>query len=463
MVKANLLADTIAAIATPMGAGGIGIVRISGPEAFAVLEAVFSPYGCASAEGLAPRALVLGRLQHPDGSAIDEILAVRFPAPASYTAEDVAELHCHGGSTVLREALHACLAAGARLAEPGEFTLRAFLNGRLDLSQAEAVQDIIQAKTKPALALAEAQLGGALGRALQPLEETLLDLLARLGAAADFPEEIEAIQPAALLQSLQELDAAAAALLAGAEQGRIYREGLAVVLFGPANAGKSSLLNALLGEERAIVTAAAGTTRDVIEESLNLSGLPLVLRDTAGLREAKDEAEAIGIGKGQQAAAAAALLLLVSAADAPLDADQLAAFLAEHAKQKILLVCNKSDQSNAAAYARQLRAQANGLPLLLLSAKTGEGLPALRQALLDLALDGQAEPTTPLGNVRHQEALLRMREHLHAAIETLKAGLPQDLAAVDLEEAWQALGEISGKTAGESVLDAIFSTFCLGK
>ena len=233
--------------------------------------------------------------------------------------------------------------------------------------------------------------------------------------------------------------------------------------FGLRNAGKSSLLNALLGEERAIVTAAAGTTRDVIEESLNLSGLPLVLRDTAGLREAKDEAEAIGIGKGQQAAAAAALLLLVSAADAPLDADQLAAFLAEHAKQKILLVCNKSDQSNAAAYARQLRAQANGLPLLLLSAKTGEGLPALRQALLDLALDGQAEPTTPLGNVRHQEALLRMREHLHAAIETLKAGLPQDLAAVDLEEAWQALGEISGKTAGESVLDAIFSTFCLGK
>lgn len=462
MVKANLLADTIAAIATPMGAGGIGIVRVSGPAAFAVLEAVFSPYGGGPAKVLAPRSLVLGRLRHPDGSIIDEILAVRFPAPASYTAEDVAELQCHGGSTVLREALHACLAAGARLAQPGEFTLRAFLNGRLDLSQAEAVQDIIQAKTKPALDLAEAQLAGALARALQPLEETLLDLLARLGAAADFPEEIEAIQPAALLQSLQKLDADAAALLVGAEQGRIYREGLAVVLFGPANAGKSSLLNALLGEERAIVTAAAGTTRDVIEESLNLSGLPLVLRDTAGLREAKDEAEAIGIGRGQQAAAAAEILLLVSAADAPLDADQLTTFLAEHAKQKILLVCNKADQSNA-AYAQQLRMQANGLPLLLLSAKTGAGLPALRQALLDLALDGQAEPTTPLANARHQEALLRMREYLHAAIEALEAGLPQDLAAVDLEDAWQALGEISGKTAGESVLDAIFSTFCLGK
>lgn len=479
MSNQNSIGDTIAAQATPMGTGGVGIIRISGSSAGEILRALFSPYAAeaghkegaagiktgqepAAAPLLPARNLVLGAVCQKDGIFIDECLAVFFPGPHSYTGEDVVEFQCHGGPLVLRKVLTAAVAAGARLAQPGEFTLRAFLNGRMDLTQAEAVLDIITAKTHISLDMAEHQLQGALYKALLPLEEELLDLLAALAAAADFPEEVDSLTPEILLPRLQELDARVEALLAGADAGRIYREGLSVVLLGPANVGKSSLLNALLQEERAIVTERAGTTRDIIEEYFNLDGLPILLSDTAGLRSAEDEAEAIGIGKSRAKAASAQILLLV--ADASADAEEEVKALIEEFKDRpLLLVLNKIDLADPLPWQEKLAQWAPELPQTAISAKTGAGLAQLKEAILNLALQGQEQNPSLINNLRHQEALMLVRTHLAQAMETLEMGFTLDLAAIDVDLAWQALGEISGKTAGEDVLNRIFERFCIGK
>ncbi len=464
MSGSPLLTETIAAMATAPGAAGIGIIRISGDQALLVAQRVFRPYRSVP---LVPRYLTLGQVVTAVGQVIDEAMAVFFPTPHSYTAEDVVELQCHGGQVVLRETLGAVLAAGARLAQPGEFTLRAFLNGRLDLAQAEAVMDVITAKTAASLQLAEEQLQGGLSARVAALEEQLRQLLARVAAAVDFPEEVEAVTPEELAQGVAILRAQTQELLAGAQTGRIYREGLSVVLLGKANAGKSSLLNALLEENRAIVTAQEGTTRDVVEEYCNLAGLPLLISDTAGLRAAQEEAEQLGIQRSREKAAAAQVLLLVLDLSQPCGnalPPSTADLLAEYEARRPLVVLNKCDLAPAEPWQRAIATQYPQLSSVVISAKTGEGLEELKTAIVQQALTAPSGDAPILvSNRRHQEALWRVASHLEQAAQGLEQGVTVDLVGIDLDEAWQAVGEISGKTAGEDLLGQIFSSFCVGK
>lgn len=460
--------DTIAAIATPVGVGGVGIIRISGAEAPLILATLFKPYQ-AGVEWQSHR-LYLGQVVEPlSGRVLDEALAVLMRAPHSYTREQVAELHCHGGSAVLSQVLAACLAAGARLAHRGEFTMRAFLNGALSLDQAEAVADLVGARTSMAAQLALRQLRGGLSSRLDSLERELLAVLARITVGVDFPEDADAPVAQELLPRLRNLRKQIAILLAGATAGRIYREGLSVVLAGASNVGKSSLLNRLLQAERAIVTAEVGATRDVIEEAVNVEGLPLLLSDTAGLRETAQlaEAELQGIERSRAAVAAAQIVLIVT--DGALGLDTAARdLLAQTASPPCLLLLNKTDLLNLQETEARLAEYAKYCPaedIVPVSAKTGAGMEELKTKIKTKALGGSAEagPEPLLNNIRHQQALFRADTALTEAQAALCIGLPPDVAAIDLENAYQALGEISGKTVGEEVLSHIFANFCLGK
>jgi len=417
---------------------------------------------------------------------LDQALAVLMIAPHSYTREHVAELHCHGGPAVLAQVLAASVAAGARLATRGEFTLRAFLNGALSLDEAEAVADLVSAKTSAAAQLAARGLQGALSSRLEPVEQELLALLAELTVAVDFPDDADLEPPQALIKRIEAVRAHTADLLAGAEAGRIYREGFSAVLAGTSNVGKSSLLNCLLQTERAIVTASPGATRDIIEESLNLDGLPLILRDTAGLRRAQtmDEAEELGMERSRAALKTARLLLIVIDATRGLD-DMADALLppppgadgrreistdpqtGESATPFLLLVnkCDLISEDKLAALRESLRARVDDGDIVAVSAKTGAGLDTLKAKIKEKALLTSAESGREplLANIRHQQALLRAQASLDEARQTLTDGLPPDMAAIDLENAYAALGEISGKTVSEEVLAKIFAEFCLGK
>jgi len=479
--------DTIAAIATPAGAGGIGIIRLSGAEAPRILDVLFRRYQ--ASEPWQSHRLYWGQIWEPaSGTVLDEALAVLMRAPHSYTREQIVELHCHGGPALLSQVLAACLANGARLAERGEFTLRAFLNGALSLDEAEAVADLVSAQTGPAAQMAARQLQGALHRRLAPLEQELLALLAELTVGVDFPDDADVPRPEALLPRVAALRQGIKELLAGAAAGRIYREGLAVVLAGASNVGKSSLLNRLLQTERAIVTAAPGTTRDIIEESLNLDGLPLLLTDTAGLRELAelDEAEALGMARSRAALKAAQLALIVidgqrgldevarellaelTTADAGQSCDDSANRLPIKGRPCFLLLLNKADLLNErelVARLVELQELACDIDIAVVSAKTGAGITDLLAQIKSKALaayEGAGrEPL--LNNLRHQQALLRAEEALAEAAVALTEDLPVDLVGIDLENAYQAIGEISGKTASEEVLSAIFANFCVGK
>lgn len=464
MSKNNFF-DTIAAIATPPGSGGVGIVRISGSATVSILDRLFflqkeqsSPANWQSHH------LYYGQVRDPQsGQLIDEALAVLMRAPHSYTAEDVGELQCHGGPVLLSAVLSAVLACGARLARPGEFTMRAFLNGRLDLAQAEAVLDLIEAKTLQAASQAAGQLSGTLSRQLLNLGDKILEMLAIIAAATDFPEDVENLSVPEAMASIASLEKEVAALLSGAHAGRIYREGLSVVLLGAPNAGKSSIMNALLREDRVIVTQIPGTTRDVIEEYLDIEGIPVLLSDTAGLRQSVNEAESIGIGKSISKAQAAGLLLLVIDATAPLRGD-VKALLDTYAGERALILLNKCDIADPAFLLESLSKDYPGVNLIVLSAKTGEGLDDLRSAIVQKAFDGAAgQREGAINNLRHQEALMLAAEHLQDARKALEQGFPVDLASIDLQAAWQALGEISGQTTAQDVIDKIFANFCLGK
>lgn len=457
--------DLIAAIATPLGKGGVGIVRLSGSGAKALLQRIFRR----TAAGLdfPPRQLVLGNIVDPaSGEALDEALAVFMPAPHSYTTEDVVELQCHGGPRLLSAVLALTLRQGARLASPGEFTLRAFLNGRIDLAQAEAVCDLIEAKTAKAASLAERQLRGALSRELLQIESGLRHILALITVGVDFPDDVDAPENSELLPLLKEEQAHIAKLLASANLGLSYREGIRTALLGAVNAGKSSLMNALLQRERAIVTAQPGTTRDLIEETLDIAGIPLCLADTAGLRagEELDEAEQIGISRSLSTASEAQLLLLVLDASQPPNAAS-AALLNDTSLQTRIIILNKTDiadEANIAAHKAQLPEAEN---ICCLSAKTGNGIEELKQLIAQLAgasLDSEA--MSPLiNNLRHEQALKQAQEHLLAAEAALSSSLPADLAGIDIENACLSLGEITGNSVSDEVLSEIFSKFCLGK
>ena len=459
--------ETIAAISTPLGSGGIGIVRVSGPEAEAVISRLFS--GAVPASEMESHHLYLGDVADAQGALLDRALAVIMRAPRSYTGEDVAELQLHGGPRVLAAALSAALACGARLATPGEFTLRAFLNGKLDLSQAEAVADLIAAKTPRASKLAAGQLSGGLGRAVTEVESELTAIYGAVVVGVDFPEDADAADPeqtrAALIRLARHIRKD---LLNGAGLSRVCREGVRAALVGRVNAGKSSLLNALLSEERAIVTALPGTTRDVLEETVDLDGVPLILADTAGLRdeEKADEAEQLGMERSRAQAEGAQLVLVI--VDGVLGITSEDQKLLEQAGERALAVISKCDLLSEAEIAeRRLRA-AEYVPepdVICLSAKSGAGLEELKAALRRRALAGvDADAVSPLvANARQEEALLKAASLLESCADAISMGAPVDVAAVDVSEALEALGQITGRTASEEVLQHVFENFCLGK
>ncbi len=440
--------DTIAAISTPFGEGALAVIRLTGPHAVAVADAIF--LSKKKTRELPSRVQQFGKIT--DGAhTIDDVLLSVHRAPASYTGEDVVEIHCHGGILVTRRVLDAVLAHGARGAEPGEFTQRAFLNGKMDLTQAEAVMDLIRAQTDLALRAATEQLEGRLGEKIRGIREKLLDLLAHAEAFIDFPDEdIDPDTGAALLQNLDLVREQIAALLRTADQGKILREGVRTVICGEPNVGKSSLLNVLLGYERAIVNEIPGTTRDTIEEVINLRGIPLRLVDTAGLRESDDAVEREGMARTLKNIARADLVLRVADASAEFRRGDAEA-------RREILILNKADLGEHASWL--------GVDAVRVSCKTNAGFDALADTIFSRAMRGDvqfADHAIAI-NARHQACLKSAAQFADAARKALQDGLSAEFIAVELRAALDAVGEVVGRADTEELLGKIFSTFCIGK
>ncbi|MBM4428769.1 MAG: tRNA uridine-5-carboxymethylaminomethyl(34) synthesis GTPase MnmE [Chloroflexi bacterium] len=458
------LDDTIVAISTPIGEGGIGIVRLSGPQARVILQQVFLPSRVVpstapnSVEFESHRFYYGHVLDRKANVVVDEVLAVLMHAPRTYTRQDVAEIHCHGGIVPLRRTLELLLRRGARLAQPGEFTLRAFLNGRIDLAQAEAVLDVVRAKTELSLRVAMAQLAGCISGQVQQIRGRLVEALAYLEASLDFPEdEIPTLDITVVLADAQ---GKIKALLAQADWGLVYRQGVRTAIVGRPNVGKSSLLNALLRTSRAIVTPIPGTTRDTLEETLNLRGIPICLVDTAGITESDDLIEKLGIERSRQALQQADLVLLIIDGSEPLQAEDWA--IADAVRNReVIVVVNKLDLP-AVAEADALLPQARRVRL---SALTGENLSLLEDAVVEVIFSGEVQTSDvpAISNPRHAEVLRRALHHVTAAQNSHQGLGIADLIAVDLTSAVAALGEVTGETVGEDVLEAIFHNFCVGK
>ena len=466
--------DTIAAIAAGGGApSAIGVVRVSGPDCFAACGRVFR--SARPFEELEARRMVLGEFLDREGRVLDRGLAVRFPGPRSYTGEDSAEFHCHGSPVVLREVLAALFAAGARQAGPGEFTKRAFLNGRLDLTQAEAVIDLIDAETAAAARNAAAQLDGGLRRALEPIQEALLDITSRFYAVVDYPDEdIQDAGPEEIAAALRQAEGALTALLSTCKRGKVLKRGVRTAIVGLPNAGKSSLLNALAGYERAIVTDIPGTTRDTVEESVLCGGVLLRLIDTAGLRETEDAVEKLGVERSRKAMEEAELILLVRDGAAEACPENRAHWEAEallldqvaRTGKPWLCIESKSDLTGLHAFSLGLiqKDANNPAACLCVSSVTGQGLDRLEEAVAALFPAGDpGEAGSLLTDQRQEEAADRARAAVRRALEALENGLTPDAALTDAEEALDAIGELTGRTAKEEIVERIFSRFCVGK
>lgn len=453
--------DTIAAIATGSAPTAIGIVRVSGREADAVTDRVFRPRDGRPLSSQEPRRMIYGDVLDQSGAVIDRGLAVRFPGPGSYTGEDGAELHCHGSPVVLSEALSALFAAGARQAKPGEFTKRAFLNGKMDLTQAEAVVDLIDAETAAAARNAAAQLGGALRRGIEGTYDSLLSLASRFYAVVDYPDEdIEDLQKPELERTLRTAEETLRRLLATFDRGLLLKSGARAAIVGRPNVGKSSLLNALLGYDRAIVTPTAGTTRDTVEERAVAGGVLLRLIDTAGIRETSDQIETLGVARARDAAERAALALLVLDGSEPLTEEDTAAMAAAETAGQVIAVVNKADLPGRLS----LPALAARFPkIVCLSARTGQGLDALEREIASLFPAAEAPEGEILTDARQQEAVARAKDAVTRARDALSVGLTPDAVLTDVEEALSALGELTGKTAREDIVSRIFERFCVGK
>ncbi|WP_346355100.1 tRNA uridine-5-carboxymethylaminomethyl(34) synthesis GTPase MnmE [Azotosporobacter soli] len=457
--------DTISAVATAVGEGGIGIIRLSGVNAVKVAENLFKPTNKSPVAQLASHQLTYGKVVDSlSGQAVDEAMLVVMRSPRSYTKEDVVEIHCHGGPVPLRRTLELTLRHGARLAEAGEFTKRAFMNGRLDLVQAEAVMDLIRAKSDASLSMALGQLQGSLSTKVKEMRHEILALIAHLEATIDFPEEdIDELTTQEVRSRLTALLTQMDHLLAGRKTGRILREGLETVIIGKPNVGKSSLLNALLREQRAIVTDIPGTTRDIIEESVSIRGIPLKIVDTAGIRETKDIVEKIGVERARALIEKADLILLLLDASAPLtDEDKEVLRLLEGKEAMIIL--NKSDLPPL-WQETDLQQEIAGKKILKLSVLDGSGLDELEEAIVKLVYSGAVSPKENafLQNVRQADLLEKASEQAKDALRTIDAGLPPDFVVVDLRSVWESLGEITGDTVGEDIIQQIFSQFCIGK
>ena len=462
--------DTIVAIATPPGEGGIALIRLSGKDAREIALKVFRSQKSENLFDLPGYSTRFGSLIDPITEEVfDEGLLTLFVAPRSYTGENAAELSCHGGRAATTRALHAVLVAGARLAEPGEFTQRAFLNGKLDLAQAEAVADLIHARTETSRKVAQRQLSGSLSEALNVLREELIGVLAAIEVTIDFSEEVGDLDYPLLLERLGKVQVSVHNLLLTADRGRILREGLRVAIIGRPNVGKSSLLNALLRADRAIVTDIAGTTRDTLEETANLSGVPVTLVDTAGLRETEDQIEKIGVDRARATIETADVTLFVlSAIEGITEKDQeILLNLNSEAKSRLVIALNKCDAiSKTKPVFEEVFAFYPGAQIVSVSALTRLGLDELEQALLSTTFaqdKGSAGDDVTVTNVRHKTALEEAQRNLVHAIETTSAMLPGDFIAIDVRGALDAIGQITGETAPEEIIHRIFKDFCVGK
>ena len=453
--------DTIAAIATAQVPSAIGILRLSGPDTCAILDGVFCPKNGKPMSAQDGRNMVYGTLLDSAGRVIDNALCVLFRAPNSYTGEDCAEIHCHGSPIVLNEGLTSLFAKGARQAKGGEFTRRAFLNGRMDLIQAEAVVDLIDAETAEAARNAVGQLSGTLSRTVEEIYEALMAVVSRFYAVVDYPDEdIEDLQRAELLDTLRRSENKLQELLATFSRGKLLKSGVPTVILGKPNAGKSSLLNALLGYERAIVTDVAGTTRDTVEEKVRLGHVLLRLIDTAGIRETADSVEKIGVERSRIAAGKASLALLVLDGSAPLDAEDEAAIAVAEGVANLVVIVNKADlprRIDVGALADRFD------NVISLSAKTGEGITTLTDHITSLYPAGSAAQGELLTNARQADAVSRAWNAVREARSALRIGMTPDVVLSDAENALSALGELNGKSLREDLVATIFSRFCVGK
>lgn len=456
---------TIAAIATPLGEGGIGIVRISGPQSVEIAEKIFHAKSTKKLQQHSHQ-LIYGTIVDAQNAAIDEALVVYMRAPNSYTAEDVVEIQAHSSIAGLQKILALVLENGARLATPGEFTQRAFLNGRLDLAQAEAVLDIIKSRTQAALKLAMRQHKGLLSKKISSYRQLLKDIVVQLEAVIDYPEEdIEDLTAQEVRQKLQGLQGQLQELLASAKVGKVLKEGLRVVISGRPNVGKSSLLNLLLQEERAIVSDIAGTTRDVIEEKLVVAGIPIVLVDTAGIRQTEDVIEKIGVEKSYLNIKNADLsLLMLDAAQGLTPEDEQ--LLATVADNEYLILINKIDSSLDLTKIKAQLAQYEQQRIIYLSVLTGAGLDTFKEQLSKLVFgaSGQIlEDNVYIQNVRHEQLLQLAAQHLQEALQALKMGISLDCVVIDVRLCIEHLGCITGESVQDEIINEIFSRFCIGK
>ncbi|MGI6751712.1 MAG: tRNA uridine-5-carboxymethylaminomethyl(34) synthesis GTPase MnmE [Anaerovoracaceae bacterium] len=461
--------DTIAAIATPQGEGGIGIVRISGDRASDILSSIFVPkFSGDAADGtfeMQNRKLTYGHIINPvTGDIIDQVLAVFMKGPHTYTKEDVVEINCHGGILPLRSTLSLILECGARLAEQGEFTKRAFLNGRIDLSQAEAVIDVIRSKTRRSFNIAISQMEGRLSGHIADIREELMDILVNIAVNIDYPDEdVEDITGQEIENRLISIGGRIEKLLEGAEEGRILREGLEIAIAGKPNVGKSSIMNALLEEDRAIVTEIPGTTRDTIEEGLNLRGIPVRLTDTAGIRKTDDKIEKMGIERSKEAFNRADLILFVLDVNSPMgDEDrEIARHLSE---RNVILLLNKSDleKNLGEGEIKELLPHAT---VIHTSMKEDFGLSELKDEIEELVCGGRVKRNEDeiVSNIRHVGLLKKALEAIKDGVKAASIMEPLDLIELDVRRAWEFLGEIIGETVAEDIIDQIFQRFCLGK
>ncbi len=455
------MSDTIAAIATPVQPGAIGILRLSGAGTCAALDAVFRAKNGKNAGAQRSRTMVLGELLDETGQVIDNVLCVVFPAPHSYTGEDCAELHCHGSPIVLDAGLRALFAAGCRQATGGEFTKRAFLNGQLDLIQAESVVDLIDAETAQQAHNAVCQLDGALSRTVGRIYDELMDMAARFYAVVDYPDEdIEDLQRQEMLDTLRRAQGELESLVAGFSRGRLMKLGVPTVLLGKPNAGKSSLLNALLGYDRAIVTDVAGTTRDTVEEKAEVGGVLLRLIDTAGIRQGGDAVEALGVERSRAAAKNASLAVLVLDGSRPLTQEDEDAIALAQTVPHLIVAVNKSDLPRAVDIGGLADRFDN---VASVSAATGEGLDVLTDAIAAQFPAGSTAGGALLTNARQADAANRALSAVAEARSALRIGMTADVVLTDCEGALAALGELNGKQVRDDLIDTIFSRFCVGK
>lgn len=455
--------DTIAAIATAPGEGGIGIIRLSGQKSLNIAQEIFKAMSGKEIEQYNTRTLVYGNIVDND-TVIDEVLLAYMKGPNSYTAEDVIEINCHGGFISVKKILELVLSKGARLAEQGEFTKRAFLNGRIDLSQAEAIIDVIKAKTDLAHKVAQNHLEGSLANKIKTLRMNVTEILAHIEVAIDFPDEdIEHITYSTLREKCVDLREEIKTLYDSAESGKILRDGLKTVIVGKPNVGKSSLLNAILGENRAIVTDIAGTTRDVIEEFVNIKGIPLKIVDTAGIRETEDVVEKIGVEKSKESFETADLIIMVLDASTKLSSEDRDILSKTQGKKTIVLL-NKTDLPKKIEE-NEVLTYVDKDSIIDISALQNEGIEKIHDKIESMVYKGDVKSSSELviTNSRHKDALSKAYESINDAISAIDQNMPFDFIEVDVKNIWDYLGYINGDTVREDLLDTIFSNFCIGK